>query len=382
MNTPFETKSRRKNESRCHTVSLMSSSVQPLSLDRATAQPLSMERANAPILQTATAPFAGKSTRKRAYVNASFYSECFLHGVKPLDADTGALDAQNRYEKWWQKTAYHGPPQRKRPKMQEEESQLTPSSGTTQGAIDDRKSAPRQVSEDDSSTVAQSHRRSRLEEPVSIREILTTDITASQVMRCKHALIRELRTNGGDCHSLEFGRLLATLQASFASRNWDVRWDTTNTNPAPLDGNWLTLSKPTFSECQGRNQRGEYLYSLGRLSFDMFRPTNLLCSVQGVFITIRKDAKRRVVLPNQLERALARSPESHSSIRSYKYVSPISRDTYISLLLLMLFLRLSIVVALTIVPNQTKRGDRMDESSTNQRSSEYVLKRPIRALYV
>jgi hypothetical protein len=67
---------------------------------------VSLDRPVAPLLAQPMAPFAKKSNRKKAFMSASFYSECFLNGIGPVDADTAAMDAQSRYDKWWKSTRY------------------------------------------------------------------------------------------------------------------------------------------------------------------------------------------------------------------------------------------------------------------------------------
>ena len=53
-----------------------------------------------------------------------------------------------------------------------------------------------------------------------------------------------------------------------------------------MDGAWLSLCRPNYDDCRGHNASGESLYSLGRMSFDMFRPTGLICSVRGIFNSV------------------------------------------------------------------------------------------------
>jgi hypothetical protein len=50
---------------------------------------------------------------------------------------------------------------------------------------------------------------------------------------------------------------------------------------------WLTLTKPTFFGHLGPNDNGDPMYTLGRMSFDMFSPTNIVCSIQGNFNHVR-----------------------------------------------------------------------------------------------
>ena len=91
----------------------------------------------------------------------------------------------------------------------------------------------------------------------------------------------QLQKTGGDTSTTEFQRCLEHLRAAYASQR------PTAPQGAVGCGTWLNLSKPTFTECQGRNEHGEYMYTLGRLSFDMFRPTNLKCSIRAIMNNIR-----------------------------------------------------------------------------------------------
>ena len=61
-----------------------------------------------------------------------------------------------------------------------------------------------------------------------------------------------------------------------------------------LEGMWMTMSKPNFADQIGTNDNEEFLYTLGRMSFDMFRPTHLVCSLQGTFndVSVVSDQER------------------------------------------------------------------------------------------
>ena len=50
-----------------------------------------------------------------------------------------------------------------------------------------------------------------------------------------------------------------------------------------LEGQWFTLTKPTYQDCLGFNDDGNPLYHLGRMSFEMFMPGDLVCAIQAVF---------------------------------------------------------------------------------------------------
>ena len=58
-----------------------------------------------------------------------------------------------------------------------------------------------------------------------------------------------------------------------------------------LEGQWLTLTKPTYTNCLGFNDEGDPMYRLGRMSFEMFFPGDLICAIQAVFNPISKVAQ-------------------------------------------------------------------------------------------
>mmetsp|Transcript_16678 Transcript_16678/g.25885 ORF Transcript_16678/g.25885 Transcript_16678/m.25885 type:complete len:662 (-) Transcript_16678:98-2083(-) len=116
-----------------------------------------------------------------------------------------------------------------------------------------------------------------------------TLLSDHQLESIKAALITDLKQSGGCTDQASFKSRLQILKSHYECTEHDVRFDSTSTNnPFDIDGTWLTLSKPTFSECLGRNDHGDYIYTLGRMSFDMFRPTNLVCSIQGIYNTVHK----------------------------------------------------------------------------------------------
>ncbi|KAL7480889.1 hypothetical protein ACHAW6_006551 [Cyclotella cf. meneghiniana] len=54
-----------------------------------------------------------------------------------------------------------------------------------------------------------------------------------------------------------------------------------------LEGSWVNMSRPNYVECLGKNREGDFMYTLGRMSFDMFQPGDLICSVQSTHNNIR-----------------------------------------------------------------------------------------------
>lgn len=266
-------------------------------------QPLSLDAAVAPLLPKATAPF-DRSERKRAHTSAVYYSECFLRGIKPLDADSAAKDAQDQYDKWWiDRTA-------RNEKLAKRASYVVGSEvGSRAPKMTDNHQADaakrRRLSFDESSlkssnvvsvasrTEIASHSRQdydsdeRDDHLLSIRHIsILNSKLLTGIIDVKSRLIENLKSTGGDVESSDFMECTAILEAYYKSKSWDGR-GTCKVTPFSLEGNWLTLSKPTYDECKGRNSNGELLYTLGRMSFGMFRPTNLVCSVQASFNNVR-----------------------------------------------------------------------------------------------
>lgn len=54
-----------------------------------------------------------------------------------------------------------------------------------------------------------------------------------------------------------------------------------------FEGCWVNMSRPNYIECLGENGDNDFMYTLGRMSFDMFQPSNLICSVQSTHTTIK-----------------------------------------------------------------------------------------------
>jgi hypothetical protein len=53
------------------------------------------------------------------------------------------------------------------------------------------------------------------------------------------------------------------------------------------EGHWVNMSRPNYIECLGENGDNDFMYTLGRMSFDMFQPSNLICSVQSTHTNIK-----------------------------------------------------------------------------------------------
>jgi len=113
-----------------------------------------------------------------------------------------------------------------------------------------------------------------------------------------------------------------------------------------LNGSWRSISRPSYhyGGCLGMNERGEFVYTLGRMCFNMFKPSNVRVTVQTTMNHIQPVCSMDhtpTAAPWSLRRELAlvrEDPESpdvepNTMLKSY-----------------------DIVVALTVEPGQFKAG--------------------------
>jgi hypothetical protein len=116
--------------------------------------------------------------------------------------------------------------------------------------------------------------------------------SSQDLLQTKAELLRALARSGGDVTTPDFERALQLL-TGLNDPPVDVRKRVKppcssssrrkKQSPPSLEGMWIEISKPKFRDCLGLNANRDYKYSLGRMSFDMFRPTSLVCSIQGSF---------------------------------------------------------------------------------------------------
>jgi len=207
--------------------------------------------------------------RKKAFLSAKYYGECAIRGINAIDADKAAAVVKDQYGKWW--------PHKRRKGGEKEKSMKRLkmcSSDQSGGTISDSSSTLPPVNPDHHDTDAES--------------VTAVSVSAEQVHAAKISILQELKRNGGDTESSNFLRDLDILHSYYMAQGFDARW--TQSDPfCPMDGIWLTLSRPTYSDCLGQNAEGHFLYTLGRLSFDFFRPTGLRCSMDGIFQQIGPD---------------------------------------------------------------------------------------------
>ena len=325
----------------------------------------SLDAAVAPLLQKPLVPFL-KKEKAKAHKSAIYYSECFLQGITPNDADRAALDIDSQYQKWWIKSAYQ---EEKEPLHSDENDKQPQFNGDNEHGdqvsmgSSKRKSAPVVVCDDGRISHSQTAKRRRgrgnlrnviddvtfelhqqliatpskqqhggggvsgaavvvAEEVRSVARVLSDDqqlidsfnvrtipnlslVTPEQIEGIRDEILDKLRDNGGDIQDPTIKTGLSILESYYLSSDLDARQaDDSESFPYDVDGTWLTLSRPTFTECRGKNRYDEYIYSIGRMSFDMFRPTNLQCSIQGIFNTVQMLDPAKGELPFSMPRRI------------------------------------------------------------------------------
>jgi len=133
--------------------------------------------------------------------------------------------------------------------------------------------------------------------------------------KCKKNLLITLADANGETACPKVLAAVQELMEVYKSTGLDIRKEPTDGQEHALDGIWLTVSRPNYSECLGQSTAGEYMYTLGRMSFDRFRPTGLVCSIQGLFnpVFVTDDT------PETVPRSLGREVQQRSStLRTYK----------------------------------------------------------------
>lgn len=135
----------------------------------------------------------------------------------------------------------------------------------------------------------------------------------SALQTARDGLLYALSISGGDTDNLRFQECLGILNQWYTSTGADVR---TNYQ---TEGTWLTLTKPIYEDCLGENDQGDPIYTLGRMGFDMYNPTDLICSLQGNFNQVdRTGDEHHSTLPAALQEQVS---GSNGVLRTYNLLS-------------------------------------------------------------
>jgi hypothetical protein len=134
---------------------------------------------------------------------------------------------------------------------------------------------------------------------------------------------------------------------------------------ASEEGMWLSLTAPNYFGSLGNNDECDARYTLGRMAFDMFSPTSLICSLQGNFNSVERvsDEERSAMLAH-VPKALQDEVMANTSVlRTYKYVQYESSPCTGFFCFTRTFLTLSISFALTTASSPPSPSSRRRRSS-------------------
>lgn len=220
-------------------------------------------------------------------LSTMFYSQCALSGISSEDADNAILESRSWYHKWWRQQRF-----------QNDDDNNDNNNHSTDN--NDRKSSSswpkknRRLNNNNKS-IDNSYNNSTTgtteDNNLSEEHHLIPD---DDVESLKRQVLKSLHNSGGDVTDVEFLKYLSMLSELYSymaadKNNLDHLTEEKKDEEEGLlssefgAGVWVTLNKPNFQECLGRNpDTGEYMYTLGRMSFDMFRK-DLKCSVKGIY---------------------------------------------------------------------------------------------------
>jgi hypothetical protein len=145
-----------------------------------------------------------------------------------------------------------------------------------------------------------------------------TRALSSNVSSARDGVLHALAITQGDVDSEKFKLALQPLLQYFSDLDLDTRPNLVGDKY--VEGMWLALSKPNYFASLGENDQGDPMYTLGRMAFDMFSPTNLVCSLQGTFnpVEIVSEEERKAML-KFVPKSLREEVESGKTVlRTYK----------------------------------------------------------------
>jgi len=90
--------------------------------------------------------------------------------------------------------------------------------------------------------------------------------TAQHIENAKTSLLHSLAISDGDVTNPQFLWALSQLRTLYTMSGWDARdiyGRNLRSSSKHIEGTWMTLSRPNYYECLGKNSSGEYMYTLG-----------------------------------------------------------------------------------------------------------------------
>lgn len=151
--------------------------------------------------------------------------------------------------------------------------------------------------------------------PCSVTTRLPDFPIQTAVETARDGILHALAVFKGETTSTEFQTALFFLTEHYLRLGTDAcRPDQTST-----EGVWLTLTKPTFFYCLGENDSGDPMYTLGRMSFDLFSPSETICSLQGNFSRVERVDGRTAALMKSVPKSLYKEVQvGNTVLRTYE----------------------------------------------------------------
>mmetsp|Transcript_49230 Transcript_49230/g.73399 ORF Transcript_49230/g.73399 Transcript_49230/m.73399 type:complete len:531 (-) Transcript_49230:377-1969(-) len=223
------------------------------------------------------------------------------------------------------------PPPMQQHRLVDNPSPLTlPSHSASHGVVEGGPSGPMHFYEDDGTSSLESM-------PSSIPSYVYNDPIPSLEL-AKEDLLHALAIHGGEVDTPELQEALLPLLRHYEETGYDARMDADSVSmqssrlARAIEGMWLTLSKPNYFGNLGESPAGDPLYTLGRMAFDMFAPTQLVCSMQGNFSPIRvvDMDERSKMMQNVPKSLLEEVQNARSTLRTYNIVTAFTIEAHMA----------------------------------------------------
>jgi hypothetical protein len=146
----------------------------------------------------------------------------------------------------------------------------------------------------------------------------------------KHEVLKSLKETNGDTTNERFSSGVRALSSIYHGSGFHLQ---KVMERVPMEGTWRTISKPQYSQKDTgdnsrTNSRGYYVYTLGRMSFDMFRPTDLQCSIHDTIVKTRTlEATKGDQLPREIPRSLQKEVSAFGAVDEASHTGSKNKTT-------------------------------------------------------
>jgi hypothetical protein len=242
----------------------------------------------------------------------AFMEECERLGISPELAEAAAKESRDAQSKWWNDMQQGQLDKKKLLNNTGEEVTMYSDTDPLKG---EELSVSNIAMSRNKQPMTQIHVTPRQEQPSQ-----TSIVHLVKVAKCE--AMSALKKSQGDTTNPRFKSALNALSAIYQGNGFNLQ---TKKTQVLFEGIWNNVSRPNFPNCLGNNKNGHFMYTLGRMSFDMFRPPNLRCSIQKVLCKTRSlDASQGEAVPREVPGGLKQqiqdleANDQMSDIRTYE----------------------------------------------------------------